>query len=91
MYIDVFKLNNIQLLINLFPQMKILCIDKVKDNLVSIVRTLLLKRSDNSPLFSLTLRGEDKTVEQLRTMIDGEKLIDDYTIEHKNNLIKLWW
>ncbi len=71
--------------------MKILCIDKVKDNLVSIVRTLLLKRSDNSPLFSLTLRGEDKTVEQLRTMLDGEKLIDDYTIEHKNNLIKLWW
>lgn len=89
--IDVFKLNNIQLLINLFPKMKTLCIDKVKDNLVSVVRTLLLKRSDNSPLFSLTLRGEDEIVEQLKTIIDSEKLIDNYTIEHTNNLIKLWW
>jgi hypothetical protein len=90
-YIDVFKLNNIQLLINLFPQMKILSIDSLKDNLVPIVRTILLEISDNSPLFSLTLRGNDKTVEQLRTMIDGEKLIDDYTIEHKTGLIELWW
>jgi hypothetical protein len=90
-YIDVFKLNNIQLLINLFPQMKILSIDSLKDNLVPIVRTILLKISDNSPLFSLTLSGNDETVEQLRTMIDGEKLIDDYTIEHEANLIKLWW
>lgn len=85
------QLDTAQLLIKVFPRMQCLHICETKENVVSIVRALLLKRIDNRHLFSLMFRDEDETIEQLRTIIDSEKLLDDYKIEHSGSELCLWW
>ncbi len=84
-------LDTVELLINLFPRMQCLCICKTKKNHISTVRILLLKRINTNHLFSLTVNDEYVTIEQLKIMIDCEKLLDDYKIEHMKNGLCLWW
>jgi len=84
-------LDTAQLLIKLFPRMQRLHICETKENLVSIVRVLLLKRIDSSHLFSLMFGGTAETIEQLKTMIDSERLLDDYKIEHTGIGLCVWW
>jgi hypothetical protein len=86
-----FTLDTAQMLINLFPRMQCLYIWRTEENLVSIVRIMLLKRINNNHFFSLIVDGRYVTIEQLKTMIDCEKLLDDYKMEHLGNSLCLWW
>jgi hypothetical protein len=80
-----------RLLNNLFPRMECLNIHGTIENLISIVRTLLLNRINNSRLFSLMVDDRNEMIEQLKTMIDCEKLLDDYQIERIPFRLHIWW
>jgi hypothetical protein len=80
-----------RLLNNIFPRMECLNIRCTNENLISIVRILLLNRINNSRLFSLIVNDENETIEQLKTMIDCEKLLDDYRIERIPVGLYFWW
>ncbi len=80
-----------RLLNNIFPRMECLDICYTNKNLISIVRTLLLNRINNSRLFKLMVYDQNEMIEQLKTMIDCEKLLDDYQIERIPVGLYIWW
>ncbi|CAF0764123.1 unnamed protein product [Adineta steineri] len=84
-------LATVQLIKNLFPRMERLRILNRENDLISIVRTLLSNRIDNSHLFSLMFDGDDAMIKKLRTIIDNKKLLDNYDIEHRQSELCLWW
>ncbi|CAF1376482.1 unnamed protein product [Adineta steineri] len=89
-------LATVQLINNLFPRMECLEISNGEDTLISLVRTLLSNRINNSHLFSLVFYGaddddDDALIKKLKTMIDNEKLLDNYDIEHRQFQLCLWW
>ncbi|CAF0992894.1 unnamed protein product [Adineta steineri] len=89
-------LPTVQLINKLFPRMECLEISDGEDTLISLVRTLLSNRINNSHLFSLVFYGaddddDDALIKQLKTMIDNEKLLDNYDIEHRQFQLCLWW
>ncbi|CAF1215062.1 unnamed protein product [Adineta steineri] len=84
-------LATVQLINKLFPRMERLEIQSRGDALISFVRTLLSNRINNSHLFSLVFDGDDAMIKQLKTMIDNEKLVDNYNIERRWLELCLWW
>ncbi|CAF1185422.1 unnamed protein product [Adineta steineri] len=84
-------LTTVRLINKLFPRMERLEIQNRGDALISFVRTLLSNRIDNSHLFSLVFDGDDVMIKQLKTMIDNEKLLDNYDIERRQFELCLWW
>ncbi|CAF3732439.1 unnamed protein product [Adineta steineri] len=82
----------VQLINKLFPRMECLWISNTKIDLISFPRTLLSNRIHNSHLSSfIAFSGDDIIIEPLKTMIDNEKLLDNYNIEHRNCELCLWW
>ncbi|CAF1067144.1 unnamed protein product [Adineta steineri] len=82
----------VQLINKLFPRMECLWISNTKIDLISFLRTLLSNRIHNSHLSSfIAFSGDDIIIEPLKTMIDNEKLLDNYNIEHRNCELCLWW
>ncbi|CAF0948391.1 unnamed protein product [Adineta steineri] len=98
-------LATIRLINKLFPQMERLRILIREDILILFVRTLLSNRIDNSHLFSLMFyddddddnddddddNDDDAMIKQLKTMIDNEKLLDNYDIKRRQHGSCLWW
>ncbi|CAF1147024.1 unnamed protein product [Adineta steineri] len=90
-------LATVKLINKLFPRMERLRISSGEDTLISLVRTLLSNRINNSHLFSLVFHGadddddDDALIKKLKTMIDNEKLLDNYDIEHRKFQLCLWW
>ncbi|CAF3527726.1 unnamed protein product [Adineta steineri] len=84
-------LATVQLIKNLFPGMEGLRILNRENDLISIVRTLLSNRIDNSHLFSLMFDGDDAMIKKMKTIIDNKKLLDNYDIEYRQSELCLWW
>lgn len=84
-------LDTAQSLMNLFPRMQCLNIFDTKDNIISIIRILSLKRIKDSQLCLLEFNGDNQMIEELKAMIDCEKLLDDYQIEPMYHGFCLWW
>jgi hypothetical protein len=88
---DKLALATVQLINKIFPQLECLQIRNREETLIPFVRTLLSNRINNSHLFSLVFYGDDAMIKQLKTMIDNEKLLDNYHIEHRQSQLCLWW
>ncbi|CAF1223035.1 unnamed protein product [Adineta steineri] len=80
-----------QLINKLFPRMERLRIQNRGDALISFVRTLLSNRIKNSHLFSLVFTDYHAMIKQLKTMIDNEKLLDNYDVKRRQDESCLWW
>ncbi|CAF0746813.1 unnamed protein product [Adineta steineri] len=80
-----------QLINKLFPRMERLRIQNRGDALISFVRTLLSNRIKNSHLFSLVFTDYHAMIKKLKTMIDNEKLLDNYDIKRRQDESCLWW
>ncbi|CAF3635578.1 unnamed protein product [Adineta steineri] len=90
--IDKFSLVTVELINKLFPRMECLQVSDRKIDLISFVRTLLLNRINSSYLASLIVTsGDGIMIEPLKTMIDNEKLLDNYNIEYRQSELCLWW
>ncbi|CAF1226185.1 unnamed protein product [Adineta steineri] len=88
---DKLALTTVQLINKLFPRMECLEIQSRGDALISFVQTLLSNRISNNHLFSLMFYGDNAMINQLITMIDNEKLLDNYNIERRWLELCLWW
>jgi hypothetical protein len=86
---DECELKHIHFLIYLFPYLEYLEIGINENNLQDILRYLLLK---SKYLFSLLLLNINyNIIEKMKTLIQNEKLIHDYTIERIHGGLFLWW
>ncbi|CAF1542383.1 unnamed protein product [Adineta steineri] len=82
----------VQLINKLFPRMECLWISNTKTVLISFLRILLSNRIHNSHLSSfIAISGDDTIIEPLKTMIDNEKLLDNYDIVNRQCELCLWW
>ncbi|CAF0971033.1 unnamed protein product [Adineta steineri] len=88
---DKLALTTVQLINKLFPRMECLAIQNRGDALISFVQTLLSNRISNNHLFSLVFYGDNAMINQLITMIDNEKLLDNYNIKSRWFGLCLWW
>jgi hypothetical protein len=93
--IDELKLNYF-VFMNFWPRVEYLQMICTKDvNIEIIIRIILKKYAIYIPrLRSLCLcvtKINDKMMEQLQTVINRQKLLDSYTIEHNNNKLYLRW
>ncbi|CAF1002881.1 unnamed protein product [Adineta steineri] len=91
-----YTLECINAFISLFHQLEILDIRIGVYDLNSIKHFLSLKKSEkNCRLFSLRISGvQSAMVEDLQTMINQEKLFDDYSFESDfvhSSAVCLWW
>ncbi|CAF0773998.1 unnamed protein product [Adineta steineri] len=84
-------LATIRLINKLFPRMECLRFLNRENALIPFVRILLSNRTNNNHLFSLVFNGDDAMIKQLKTMIDNEKLLDNYNIEDRQDELCLWW
>jgi hypothetical protein len=90
-------LKHVQRVFVLFPRLR--CIEIATSDIhdESIVRFLLLKNTitnshQHHHLFSLCLRyGSDERMKKLQTIIDCEKLLDDYSLLLVKDKVYLWW
>ncbi len=82
-------------MMNNFSHIKCLQLNIVYTDYQSIVKFLLLEnRNNNQHLFLLCLNildSTDQILENLKTLIDNEKLLIDYTIAYINNKVHIWW
>jgi hypothetical protein len=86
-------LEKIQLCVALFPRLEYLTINLNKKDLESITRFLLSKPNNNTRyLSSLCISKQRKDfIEPVRSLIESEKLLNDYTIKLINRKVYLWW
>jgi hypothetical protein len=86
-------LENIQLLVTLFPRLEYLTVNLFKENLQSIARFLLSKSNDNTRYLSLLCISKQRNdmMEELKSLLESENLLDDYTIKVINRKLHLWW
>ncbi|CAF5069055.1 unnamed protein product [Rotaria sp. Silwood1] len=86
-------LEEIQLVVALFPRLKCLTINLDKEDLKTIARFLLSKPNNNTDYLSTLCVSKQQrglfTI--LVTLIESEKLLDDYTIKVINQKLYLWW
>ncbi|CAF3699464.1 unnamed protein product [Rotaria sp. Silwood1] len=89
------SLRKVKLLINLCSQLEHLTMEISYQSLISTVRFLLRKKKNINtirPLFSLYfLKIGIIGTEQLKTLIESEKLLDDYKIKRIHDNCYLWW
>jgi hypothetical protein len=81
---------------NLWTRIQYLEMICIKDVNIEMIIQIILKKYPNCipHLRSICLyvtKINDKMVEQLQTVIDLEKLFDNYTIKHTNNKLYLRW
>jgi hypothetical protein len=86
-------LENIQLLVALFPRLEYLTINLYKENLQSIARFLLSKSNENTRHLSLLCISKQRNdmMEELKSLLESENLLDDYTLKVINRKLYLWW
>jgi hypothetical protein len=86
-------LEKIQLLVALFPRLEYLTINLYKETLESIARFLLSKPNDYTRhLSSLCISKQLRVlIQNLRILIESEKLLHDYTLKIINRKLYLWW
>lgn len=86
-------LDKIQLIVTLFPRLEYLTINLHKEDLESITRFLLSKFNDNTRhLSSLCISKQRKVlIEQMKILLESEKLLDDYILKLTNRKLYLWW
>lgn len=80
--------------LNLCPRLERLDTGVRAHDIEFIVRDLLLTNTTTGGhLFSLRLwpRYNDETIKKLRTIIDNEKLLHDYSLECIHGAVHLWW
>jgi hypothetical protein len=91
--ISEIELNQIDILMNLCPQMEYLHV-KCRNymELECIIRLILMKRKSNLYLLCFWIsKADDQMVKKLQTMIYLEKLIVNYRIQRIHNRIYLQW
>ncbi|CAF1396998.1 unnamed protein product [Adineta steineri] len=84
-------LATVQLINNLFPRLEHLRLVHRQNALVPFVRTLLSNRINNSHLFSLMFHDGRAMIKKLKTMINNEKLLNNYDIKRRQDELCLWW
>ena len=84
---------NIKLLVALCPRIQHLTIDTYAQHLQSIVSFILWKTKSNiQHLCSLSMKDTTKSIGQvLQTLIDSEKLLDNYLMELIDGELYIWW
>lgn len=89
----LFTLKHVQALMRVCPRLQSLEMTINENYLELIVRfLLLLDTSESHRLCLLRLRDAHYgMVRRLHKMIDVEKLIEQYTLEHISNMAYLWW
>ncbi len=87
------SLEEIQLIMNLFPQLEYLNITIHRKEIEHIVRYLLSKKNHQTcHLFLLCITQIPKIcLRELTMLIKYEKLLDDYFIKFVNRDLYLWW
>jgi len=90
---DCCSLEQIQLIIHLFPQMQYLKTGMNKNEIRKITRCLLSKTNDKTcSLFFLCISKIPKTcLRELNMLIKSENLLNDYFIEFAYQDLYLWW
>ncbi|CAF4944798.1 unnamed protein product [Rotaria sp. Silwood1] len=90
---QVFEPNQIDILINLCPQLEYLNIQcKNYMNLEFIIHVILMKRNANLHFLCFSIpEADDQMVKKLQTMIYLNKLSVNYTIQRCRNKIYLQW
>ena len=81
------KLEHLEFFINLCPRLQHLTIGISETSLKSILKFLLSNKDSN--LFSLRILNMNK--ETINEIIHREILLENYSIEHENSAIHLWW
>ncbi|CAF1494614.1 unnamed protein product [Adineta steineri] len=84
-------LATVQLINNLFPRLEHLRLVHRQNALVPFARTLLSNRINNSHLFSLMFHDGRAMIKKLKTMINNEKLLNNYDIKRRQDELCLWW
>jgi hypothetical protein len=85
--------DNIKLLIALCPRLEQLVIDTDAQQTESVVRLILLKTKTNlQQLCSLCIKNPAKSMAGiLKTLIESEELLDNYSIKLIDTELYLWW
>jgi hypothetical protein len=82
-------LEEIQLIVKLFPRLEYLKIAMKKEDIYKIVRFLLSKTND---LFSLCITEiPQRCLKEFNMIIKAENLLDDYYIKFVNRDLYIWW
>ncbi|CAF3679157.1 unnamed protein product [Rotaria sordida] len=86
-------LEKLELLINLVPRLEYLTINLNEQDLKYVTRFLLSNRDKNTRHLSLLCisKHHKHMVENMRLLIQKEKLLDDFTIKGINRRVYLWW
>jgi hypothetical protein len=91
-----YLLEETKLLVNLCSRLKQLTIEKFQGDFKALLQ-FLLSKDDNKPhhLSSVCIkRVPDDQIEILKTFIESEKLLDNYSMKTETswfNSIYLWW
>jgi hypothetical protein len=86
-------LENIQLFLDLFPQLEYLKIGINKKEIQQIIR-LLFSKTNNQPqhlVFLCISQIPKRCLRELNILIKSEHLLDDYFIKFINRNLYLWW
>ncbi|CAF3005375.1 unnamed protein product [Rotaria sp. Silwood2] len=90
---DCDSLNQVQLIVNLFPRLESLKIGMNKKEIEEIIKFLLSKSNIKTQhLFLLCISNVSRIYpKQLKVFIKSENLLQDYRVEYLNEDIYLWW
>ncbi|CAF3545658.1 unnamed protein product [Rotaria sp. Silwood1] len=88
-----YSLRNIQLLMNLCPQVRQISFDTSENYLESTMQFLISETKKTSCyLSSICIFNVDAIInEKLKTLIENEKFINDYSIKNIDRTFYLWW
>ncbi len=87
------RLANIQLFVDLFPQLESLKIRIDKKEIQQIIR-FLFSKTNNQPrhlVFLCILQIPKRCLQELNMLIKSEHLLDNYFIKFINRNLYLWW
>jgi hypothetical protein len=86
-------LEKIELVVALFPRLEYLTINLYTEVLEPIARFLLSKSNEHTRHLSCLCVSKQLGIllTNLRTLIESEKLLDDYTLKSINRKLYLWW
>ncbi|CAF4494271.1 unnamed protein product [Rotaria sp. Silwood2] len=88
-----YSLRNIQLLMNLCPKVRQISIGTSENYLESTMQFLMsATKRTNCYLSSICIFGVNTTInEKLKTLIESEKFINNYSIKTSGQTFDLWW
>ncbi|CAF1263644.1 unnamed protein product [Rotaria sp. Silwood1] len=90
---DCDSLNQVQLIVNLFPRLESLKIGMNKKEIEQIIKFLLSKSNIKTQhLFLLCISNVARIYpKRLKVFIKSESLLQDYRVEYLNEDLYLWW